>query len=95
MQTEKINFVVVRVAIIAALAGLLFGMDIGYVNGSLHFISETFGLSVEQSGHVSSVLLLGAACGALFSGFLSKRYGRRKVLLIAAAIFSIFTIVGI
>ncbi|AJI45493.1 sugar porter family MFS transporter [Francisella tularensis] len=96
MQTEKkINFVVVRVAIIAALAGLLFGMDIGYVNGSLHFISETFDLSVEQSGHVSSVLLLGAACGALFSGFLSKRYGRRKVLLIAAAIFSIFTIVGI
>ncbi|MDE4950941.1 MFS transporter, partial [Francisella tularensis subsp. holarctica] len=48
-------------AIIAALAGLLFGMDIGYVNCSLHFISDTFGLSVEQSGHVSSVLLLGAA----------------------------------
>ncbi|MDE5014773.1 MFS transporter, partial [Francisella tularensis subsp. holarctica] len=46
-------------------------------------------------GHVSSVLLLGAACGAFFSGFLSKRYGRIKVLLIAAAIFSIFTIVGI
>ncbi|MBK2028485.1 sugar porter family MFS transporter [Francisella noatunensis] len=95
MQSEKINSVVIRVAIIAALAGLLFGMDIGYVNGSLHFISQTFDLSMAESGHVSSVLLLGAACGALCSGFLSKHYGRRKVLLIAAAIFSIFTIVGI
>ncbi|AFJ43832.1 sugar porter family MFS transporter [Francisella orientalis] len=92
---KKINFVVIRVAIIAALAGLLFGMDIGYVNGSLHFISQTFDLSVTESGHVSSVLLLGAACGALCSGFLSKYYGRRKVLLITAAIFSIFTIVCI
>ena len=46
MQNEK-NFVVISVAIIAVLARLLFGMDIGYVNGSLHCISETFGLSIE------------------------------------------------
>ncbi|MCL4127171.1 UNVERIFIED_CONTAM: hypothetical protein GTU68_008946 [Idotea baltica] len=70
-------------------------MDIGYVNGSLHFIAETFNLDISQRGHVSSVLLIGAAAGALFSGFLSKKFGRRKVLLIAAAIFSVFTIVGI
>lgn len=82
-------------AIIVALAWLLFGMDIGYVNGSLHFISETFDLSIEQSGHVSCVLLLGAACIALFSGFLSKQYGCIKVLLITAATFPIFRKVGI
>ncbi|MFT4693958.1 MAG: SP family galactose:H+ symporter-like MFS transporter [Francisella sp.] len=95
MQTKEINFVVIRVAIIAALAGLLFGMDIGYVNGSLDFIAQTFHLDITQKGHVASILLVGAALGALISGFLSKRYGRRKVLLIAAAIFSVFTIVGI
>ncbi|QLE78470.1 sugar porter family MFS transporter [Francisella sp. Scap27] len=95
MKSGEMNFVVIRVALIAALAGLLFGMDIGYVNGSLHFIAETFNLDISQRGHVSSVLLIGAAAGALFSGFLSKKFGRRKVLLIAAAIFSVFTIVGI
>lgn len=95
MKSGEMNFVVVRVALIAALAGLLFGMDIGYVNGSLHFIAETFNLDISQRGHVSSVLLIGAAAGALFSGFLSKKFGRRKVLLIAAVIFSVFTIVGI
>ena len=98
MSIEKsggINLVTLKVAFIAALAGLLFGMDIGYVNGSLHFIANDFGLDKSQQGHVSSVLLIGAAIGALCSGFLSKKFGRRKVLLIAAAIFSIFTIVGI
>ena len=95
MQTQEINFVVIRAALIAALAGLLFGMDIGYVNGSLDFIAQTFNLDISQKGHVASILLVGAAFGALSSGFLSKKYGRRKVLLIAAAIFSISTIIGI
>ena len=95
MKTEQINFVVIRVALIAALAGLLFGMDIGYVNGSLDFIAQTFNLDISQKGNVASILLVGAAFGALISGFLSKKYGRKKVLLIAATIFSIFTVVGI
>ncbi|APC96448.1 sugar porter family MFS transporter [Francisella frigiditurris] len=93
--SERINFITIRIAFIAALAGLLFGMDIGYVNGSLKFIAQTFDLNIDQQGHVSGVLLVGAALGALVSGFLSKKFGRRKVLLIAAAIFSVFTIVGI
>ncbi len=95
MENKTMNFVLLRTAIIAALAGLLFGMDIGYINGSLKFIAETFDLNITQQGHVTSILLIGAAFGALSSGFLSKRYGRKIVLLIASALFTIFTLVGI
>ena len=65
---------------IAALAGLLFGMDTGYINGSLKYIAESFHLNEAQQGHVASVLLVGAALGAL---------------LIAAAIFSFATLISI
>jgi SP family galactose:H+ symporter-like MFS transporter len=95
MKNKTMNFVLIRTAIIAALAGLLFGMDIGYINGSLKFIAETFDLNITQQGHVTSILLVGAALGALISGFLSKKYGRKRVLLIASALFTIFTLVGI
>ena len=94
-ETIGINFVTIKVAFIAALAGLLFGMDTGYINGSLKYISATFDLTKNQEGHVASILLVGAAFGALFSGFLSKKFGRRKVLLIAGFIFSIATLVGV
>lgn len=93
--SKKINFITVKIAVIAALAGLLFGMDTGYINGSLKFIAQSFQLSESQQGNVASILLVGAAIGALFSGFLSKKFGRRKVLVIAGGIFSLATIISI
>ncbi|AIT08873.1 MFS transporter [Candidatus Francisella endociliophora] len=95
MKEKKINFITVKIAVIAALAGLLFGMDTGYINGSLKFIAQSFHLTESQQGHVASILLVGAAIGALFSGVLSKKFGRRKVLIIAGGIFSLATLVSI
>lgn len=91
----KLNAITIRVAIIAALAGLLFGMDIAYVNGSLEFIVKSFTLTLSESQHVAGTLLIGAAVGAIFSGALSKKWGRKTVLIIAASIFTIFTFVGV
>ncbi|MFN8769903.1 MAG: sugar porter family MFS transporter [Neisseriaceae bacterium] len=89
------NALVIRVSIIAALAGLLFGLDVAYVNGTLDFIAKEFGLDVADSGKVAGYLLAGAATGALFSGWLSRVFGRKKVLVLAAIVFTgsiIFTI---
>ena len=94
-QDANLNATTLRIAVIAALAGLLFGMDIAYVNGSRDLIVQTFSLTVEQSEYMASVLLFGAAAGALFSGSMSRKWGRRTVLLIAAGVFSIFTFMGV
>ena len=94
-SSGKSNSVVIKVSIIAALAGLLFGLDIAYVNGALAFIDKEFSLTVEQSGDVAGYLLAGAAVGALFSGWLSRQFGRKKVLVLSALIFTgatLFTI---
>ena len=89
------NAIVTKVSLIAALAGLLFGLDIAYVNGSLALIVKDFNLTVPQSEKIAGVLLFGAAIGAVFSGWFSRRFGRKKVLLLASLIFALFTFLGV
>ena len=71
----------------AALAGLLFGLDIGVISGALPFVKNAFKLSVESEGTLVSALLWGAVIGTLISGILSSKLGRRKTMLVSALIF--------
>lgn len=75
------------VALIAALGGLLFGYDTGVMSGALLFISPEFDMTAHQEGWVTSMLLVGAAFGALFAGRAADALGRRMTLLIGGAIF--------
>lgn len=70
-----------------ALGGILFGYDLGTVAGALLFLTPDLSLSPVQKGLVTSSLLVGAMVGALGSGPLSDRLGRRKILMIAGALF--------
>jgi sugar porter (SP) family MFS transporter len=73
---------------ITALGGLLFGYDTGVVSGALLFLKDDFGgLSSFQQELVTSLLLVGAAIGALGAGRISDRIGRRSTVLITAVIF--------
>jgi SP family galactose:H+ symporter-like MFS transporter len=97
MSLTNSNAIVIKVSFIAALAGLLFGLDVAYVNGTLDFITKEFNLDVAAQGSVAGYLLLGAAVGALFSGWLSRIFGRKRVLVLAAVLFTlsvIFTILS-
>ncbi|WP_042440522.1 sugar porter family MFS transporter [Corynebacterium halotolerans] len=75
------------VAAIAALGGLLFGYDTGVMSGALLFISPEFGMGPAEEGWVTSMLLVGAAVGALFGGRVADLLGRRLTLIIGGAIF--------
>ena len=82
------------VCFISSLGGLLFGLDQGFINGSLGFIQKTFQWSTAQSEFFASIILVGAILGAFCSGFISKAIGRKNTLLLAALFFSVFTIWG-
>lgn len=79
-------------AIVAALGGLLFGYDTAVINGAIVFIKRQFGLSDSQTEIAASSLLLGCVVGASVAAFTSDRFGRKRVLLSAAALFTISSV---
>src|SRR6266404_5378559 len=76
-------------ALFAALGGLLFGYDTGVISGALIFIKREFGLTTAAEEIVVSGVLLGATIGAIVGGKAADLFGRRRVLLVTAAIFAI------
>jgi sugar porter (SP) family MFS transporter len=74
---------------VAALGGLLFGFDTAVVNGALVFLRRHFAMSDAATEVAASSLLAGCAIGAALAGFLSDRLGRRRLLLAAAALFTL------
>jgi MFS transporter, SP family, galactose:H+ symporter len=84
--TTSTSFVFIA-AVFAALGGLLFGYDTGVISGALIFIKSQFHLSVFHQELVVSVVLIGAAVGALGGGRLADAFGRRLMLIVTALIF--------
>jgi sugar porter (SP) family MFS transporter len=85
---QSIRRNVVLASGITALGGLLFGYDTGVVSGALLFLKDDFGgLTSFQQELVTSLLLVGAAVGALFAGRIADRIGRRRTVLGTALIF--------
>ncbi|GAN53066.1 sugar porter family MFS transporter [Tanticharoenia sakaeratensis] len=76
-------------AVLAAVAGLMFGLDIGVISGALKFIAQEFQASEAAQEWIVSSMMFGAAVGALASGRASFMLGRRMSLTISAALFVI------
>jgi len=87
-RLRGVRFVYIA-ALFAALGGLLFGYDTGVISGALIFIKREFGLTTAAEEVVVSGVLLGATIGAIVGGKAADRFGRRRVLLVTAAIFGI------
>ncbi|MCB8883333.1 sugar porter family MFS transporter [Acidisoma cellulosilytica] len=73
----------------AALAGLMFGLDIGVISGALDFIGKAFGADDSAKEWIVSSMMFGAAVGALAAGVLSFRLGRKVSLILGAILFVI------
>ncbi len=83
---------VILVAATAALGGFLFGYDTAVINGTVDAVQSEFGISDVYLGFVVSSALLGCAVGAWFAGPIADRYGRIRVMLMAAVLFAVSAI---
>jgi len=77
----------VFISSLGALAGLMFGLDIGVISGAQHFIQRDFGISDTMLEHIVSWMMLGAAAGAVGAGWISASLGRKRSLLWGSLIF--------
>ncbi|MFC1650824.1 sugar porter family MFS transporter [Candidatus Latescibacterota bacterium] len=75
------------ISFVAAVGGLLFGFDTGVISGAIPFIIEHFNLNTHQAGFAVSNLMIACTVGAAVSGILTDRFGRKKILILAAFLF--------
>lgn len=78
------------VSAVAALGGLLFGYDWVVIGGAKPFYEKFFHLTEPAlQGWAVSCALVGCLTGAIISGSLSDRYGRKRLLMLAAFLFAV------
>jgi len=80
---------IIGISFISALGGYLFGFDFAVISGALPFLQQQFGLTAYWEGFATGSLALGAIAGCLVAGNVADRFGRKKGLLVAAALFFI------
>lgn len=90
--TEKAQPKAIFACLMAALAGLMFGLDIGVISGATKFIQQEFQISDQVIEWIVSSMMAGAALGALGAGSLSAKLGRKKSLMLGAILFVIGSI---
>lgn len=80
---------VIMLAAVAALGGFLFGFDTAVINGTVTAVREDFGMGAGLTGFVVSSALLGCIAGAYLAGRLADRWGRIRVMVLAAVLFTV------
>ena len=77
-----------------ALLMLFDGFDLTIYGAVVPTIMEEWGISAVQAGMYGSYALFGMMFGALVFGTLADKLGRKKIILICVAIFSIFMLLA-
>ena len=77
------------ITLISAMGGLLFGYDWVVIGGAKPFYEPFFGITGNPAlqGWAMSCALAGCLAGAVLSGWLSDRFGRRRLLILSAGLF--------
>jgi len=89
MSSAANNFSVVKIALVAAVGGFLFGFDTGVIGGTQLFFTKYLQLSASQQGWAVGSALYGCFVGALIAGYLTTAISRKGTLILSAILFSI------
>lgn len=84
----KVGRWLLLVGVVIMLAGTLFGYDQGVIAGALEGIGHTFKVGTTATEIITSWVTLGALVGALVAGLLADRVGRKRTIVLAAALFT-------
>ncbi|UAM97128.1 sugar porter family MFS transporter [Polaribacter litorisediminis] len=80
------------ISFIVALGGFLLGFDSAVISGAIGGINTYFNMTDWELGFSVGCVIFGAMAGNITAGPLSDRFGRRKVLIITAILFTVSAI---
>jgi MFS family permease len=78
----------------AASLGVVYGYDLSNIAGALLFITDEFGLTTRQQELVTTAVVLGEIVGALGAGVLANLIGRKWSMVLMAAGYAVFALLG-
>jgi sugar porter (SP) family MFS transporter len=84
--------IVLFFAAVTGLGGFLFGYDTAVINGANTFLQQRFSLDPDRDslliGLATAAAIIGCIPGAMSAGWLSDRYGRRRILFACATVYA-------
>jgi SP family arabinose:H+ symporter-like MFS transporter len=89
---SSMSFVVFATSV-TAIGGFLFGYDTAVINGANSFLQNHFAIDPQRDsflmGLATASAILGCIPGAMCAGFISDRFGRRRMLFFCAVLFGL------
>ncbi|MEJ2584847.1 MAG: sugar porter family MFS transporter [Robiginitalea sp.] len=79
----------ILISLIVALGGFLLGFDSAVISGAVRGITVYFEMTEWMLGFAVGCVVFGAMVGNLMAGPISDRFGRKAVLIVVAALFTI------
>jgi SP family arabinose:H+ symporter-like MFS transporter len=83
---------------VTAIGGFLFGYDTAVINGANTYLQAHFGLDGTRDalliGLATASAIVGCIPGAMSAGFVSDRFGRRRVLFFCAILYAVSAILS-
>ncbi|HZG24177.1 MAG TPA: sugar porter family MFS transporter, partial [Chitinophagaceae bacterium] len=83
----------IRISLIAALGGFLFGFETAVISGAEKTIQSLWNLNPFWQGFTVAASLIGTVLGSLITGGPAQKYGRKKIL-VAIAIMYLVSAIG-
>ena len=88
VPASSIRFVLFATGV-TAIGGFLFGYDTAVINGANSYLKAYLHLSPAQEGMAGASAILGCIPGAMCAGFLSDRFGRKRMLFLCALLYAV------
>lgn len=87
-RSSRVTGFIAVAAVVSALGGFLFGFDTGIISGALLSMRKDMALSEVAQQLIVSALLFGAIFGSMAGGPAADRFGRKRAVLVMAAVFA-------
>lgn len=91
MEQKQNSFYLISITLVVVLGGLLFGYDTAVISGAESslklYLTDSLHLGAFIHGATISSALIGCIIGGIISGHFATKFGRKKSLIVAAALF--------
>ena len=79
----------ILISLIVALGGFLLGFDSAVISGAVKGVTIYFEMTDSMLGFAVGCVIFGAMAGNLLAGPMADKFGRKRVLIIVAALFAL------